>query len=249
MADHPDRARIDRLWPRVGADLDDAALVADLSSDSPVLRVNFVASVDGSATQEGRSGGLSDDADKRYFELLRRVSDVVLVGAGTVRTEGYGALRVSDDSVRWRVEHGLSEHPVFAIVSRSLDLDPAIVAEAPVRPILFTIQDALIPAALAAADVVVAGVERVEGGRILAALAERGLETVLCEGGPHLFASLLDDDVVDELCLTVSPVLEGGDGMRITSGLAERRGLEPVSILRSNSTLLLRYRRARDRGY
>lgn len=257
MTDRLDHVRIDRVLPEPAADLDDDALVAGLrgagrSGAEPVLRVNFVSSVDGSATHDGLSGGLSNEADKRYFELLRRMSDVVLVGAGTVRAEGYGALRVSDESVRWRLAHGLDEHPVFAIVSRSLDLDAAIVSDAPVRPIVFTTEGTQVPDALAGAEVIAAGIDRVDGPRIVAALAERGHDTVLCEGGPRLFASLLDDDVVDELCLTVSPVLEGSpaqdDGIRITSGLTARRGLELVGILRSGSTLFLRYRRARDRG-
>ena len=235
--------QLDRLWPRPETDLADDALVAELRTGEPVLRVNFVASVDGAATHEGLSGGLSNDADKRYFELLRRASDVVVVGAGTVRAEGYGPLRVSDESARWRVANGLTEHPVFAIVTETLDLDPAIVRDAPVRPTLFTVEDARVPDALADADVVVAGVDRVDGRRLVQSLSQRGLSTVLCEGGPHLFASLLDDDVVDELCLTVSPVLEGGGGPRITARLGERRELRLAGILRSGSTLLLRYAR------
>lgn len=241
-------SRLDRLWPSPEADLGDEALVSALLSAAPVVRANFVSSVDGSATRNGLSGGLSNDADKRYFELLRRVSDVVLVGAGTVRTEGYGALRVSEESVGWRVAHGMSEHPVFAIVSRSLELDRAIVDDAPVRPMVFTIRGTVVPAWIErGADVVVAGDADAEGERIVAALATRGLDTVLCEGGPHLFAGLLNDDVVDELCLTVAPVLEGGgDGIRITSGLAANHSLTLVSILRSRDTLLLRYRRERS---
>lgn len=238
-------ASLDREWPDAEADLSDDALVAELRTGEPVLRVNFVSSVDGAATHEGRSGGLSNDADKRYFELLRRASDVVVVGAGTVRAEGYGPLRVSDNSAEWRVANGLSAHPVFAIVTRSLDLDPVIVNDAPVRPILFTVEGASVPEALADADIVRAGDERVEGERLVASLAERSLTTVLCEGGPHLFASLLADDVVDELCLTISPVLEGGRGLRITAGLGERRDLQLAGILRSGSTLLTRYRRER----
>lgn len=239
---------LDRLWPSPEADLGDEALVSALLGAGPVVRANFVSSVDGSATHNGLSGGLSNDADKRYFELLRRVSDVVLVGAGTVRTEGYGALRVSEKSVGWRVAHGMSEHPVFAIVSRSLEIDRAIVDEAPVRPMVFTIRGAVVPAWLErGADIVVTGDGDVEGERVVAALATRGLDTVLCEGGPQLFARLLNDDVIDELCLTVAPVLEGGDdGIRITSGLAANRSLTLVSILRSRDTMLLRYRRERS---
>ena len=244
-------------WP-----LSDAQIVESLRSSEPVLRVNFVSSVDGAVTHDGRSGGLSNDADKRYFELLRRVSDVVLVGAGTVRDEGYGGMRVSDESARWRVADGMPPHPVFAIVSGSLDLDPesGIFTNAPVRPIVFTTsqgvaRDGERAAALAAvADVVVAdvvadsgadasaGAARVHGPTIVRTLHERGLGNVLCEGGPHLFGSLLADGVVDELFLTVSPTLEAGDAARITAGeLAATASLTLASVLASGSTLLLRY--------
>jgi len=264
---------IRRVWPAAIAEgnhagsessppLSDADIVESLRSDAPVLRVNFVASVDGAVTHDGRSGGLSDDADKRHFELLRRVCDVVLVGAGTVRDEGYSAMRVSEESARWRVANGMPPHPVFAIVSGSLDLDPSsdIFANAPVRPIVFTTSVAVALAgvradALAAvADVVVADlviaetdnsgmtVARVHGPALAGALHERGLRTILCEGGPHLFGSLLADGVVDELFLTVSPTLESGDAARLTVGaLTASANLTLDAVLASGSTLLLRY--------
>ena len=114
---------IDRVWPDAASDLDDDALTEGIRE--PALRVNFVSSVDGAATRDGLSGGLGDAADRRYFELLRRVADVVLVGAGTVRAEGYGPMRVSDASVAWREAHGLTPHPVFAIVSGRSASTPA----------------------------------------------------------------------------------------------------------------------------
>ena len=111
-------ARIDRLWPDPATELERRR--ADRRPPPPEtgLRVNFVESIDGAATVEGRSGGMSGEGDKRRFELLRRVADAVIVGAGTVRVEGYGPLRVSDASAAWRVAHGMSEHPVFVIVTR-----------------------------------------------------------------------------------------------------------------------------------
>lgn len=238
---------IRRLWPVETEELSDADIVASLRSDGPVLRVNFVSSVDGAVTHDGRSGGLSDDADKRHFELLRRVCDVVLVGAGTVRDEGYGAMRVSVESARWRVANGLPEHPVFAIVTGSLNLDPGsdIFTKAPVRPIVFTTSRGAVRAAEfeASADVVVAGSELVHGPAIVSALHERGLRSILCEGGPHLFGSLLADAAVDELFLTVSPTLEAGGAARITAGvLPASVRLTLASVLSSGSTLLLRYR-------
>jgi len=236
---------IDRVWPDAASDLDDDALTEGIRE--PALRVNFVSSVDGAATRDGLSGGLGDAADRRYFELLRRVADVVLVGAGTVRAEGYGPMRVSDDSVAWREAHGLTPHPVFAIVSGSLDLDPAsrIFSEAPVRPIVVTTPGRDVAAFAEVADVVQTGVgERIDAVAAIDALRGRGLARILCEGGPHLFGSLLAADVVDELCVTLEPSLEAGESRRIAAGiLPEPRGLELVHVLRSGSTLLLRYAR------
>ena len=227
-------ARIDRLWPDLAENLTDDELVADLG---PGLRVNFVSSIDGAATHEGRSGGLSGAADKRHFELLRRVCDVVMVGAGTVRDEGYGPMRVSATSERWRIEHGMPGHPVFAIVSGHLDLDESsrIFTEAPVRPIIVTSRPADRFAAVA--DVIDADLPGA-----VEQLRARGLTRILCEGGPSLFGSLLAVDAVDELCITIAPTLEAGDAPRISHGdIPEARGMRLGHVLRSGDTLLLRY--------
>ena len=246
---------ITALWP-IGAPgfnegaLSDEELLSDLVRAVPTVRTNFVSSVDGAATREGRSGGLSDDADKRYFELLRRACDVVLVGAGTVRIEGYGPMRVSSESARWRRAHGESEHPVFAIVSGSLNIDPGsnIFVDAPVRPIVFTSERVSLERRgefADVADVVALGAQSVDAVAMVAELNRRGLTRVLCEGGPNLLASMLDADVVDELCLTIAPTLEGSAGPRMTDELARARGLTLQSVLSSGSTLLLRYGRSR----
>lgn len=216
------------------------------------VRVNFVSSIDGAATRQGLSGGLSGAADHRVFDILRRLCDVVLVGAGTVRAEGYGPMRVDDASQRARQEAGLTAHPVFAIVSASLDLDPAapLFREAPERPIILTTaqsrQDAR-DALAEVADVVICGQERVEARRLVDALVARGLARIHCEGGPHLFGDLIAADVVDELCLTLSPAVEGGVASRISAGAAPALplGMSLAHVLRADDTLLLRYLRVR----
>ena len=236
-------ARIDRVWPDPAENLTDDDLVAGLG---PGLRVNFVSSVDGAATHDGRSGGLSGAADKRHFELLRRVCDVVMVGAGTVRDEGYGPMRVSAASERWRVEHGMPPHPVFAIVSARLDLDEGsrIFREAPVRPVVVSTAGASGDRFLGVADVIEADLPGA-----LEQLRARGLTRILCEGGPALFGSLLAADLVDALCITIAPTLEAGDGPRIAHGdLPEARSLRLGHVLRSGDTLLLRYVRSRDQA-
>ena len=236
--------RIDRLWPDPADDVTDDDLVAGLAA--PGVRISFVSSIDGAATRDERSGGLSGPADKRLFELLRRTSDVVVVGAGTVRDEGYGPMRVSDASAAWRESNGRPPHPVFAIVTSDLDLDPAspIFTDAPVRPIVLCAEGTTGTARFdAVADVVVAGSAHVDPAKAVAALRERGLRHVLCEGGPSLFGSFLAADAVDELCLTISPSLEAGDARRISHGDSPPRDMRLASVLRSGETLLLRYER------
>jgi riboflavin biosynthesis pyrimidine reductase len=231
------------------SDEDIAALYLDGVGD-PWLRVNFVSSVDGASTHQGLSGGLSNDVDGRVFELLRRLCDVVLVGAGTVRAEGYGAMRVGPDSVRVRSGAGMTPHPVFAIVSAGLDLDPRspIFTDAPERPIILTTELSRPEAREAlgeVADVVVCGTERVQPERGLAVLHERGLTHIHCEGGPHLFADLIATRAVDELCLTISPRLEAGTASRIATGAAPIAplGMRLAHTLIGDDTLLLRYAR------
>jgi riboflavin biosynthesis pyrimidine reductase len=231
---------IDRLWPVAAKDLTDDELVPLPTGEW--LRVNFVSSIDGSATVNGLSGGLGTAADHRLFELLRRTTDAVLVGAGTVRAEGYGALRVSDESAAWRVARGMPAHPVFVIVSGSLDLDPAseIFTKAPVTPVIVTTEGHDSSRFDGLAEVIVAGATLDVHG-MLARLRARGLARILNEGGPSLFTSLLKAGVVDELRLTVSPVV-AGDGKHITSGsFAEPVEASLSEILYGDGTLLYSY--------
>jgi riboflavin-specific deaminase-like protein len=244
--------RIDLILPAQSAELDDdtlAALYAVADRSMPWLRVNFVSSIDGAATRSGLSGGLSSLADKRVFDVLRRLADAVMVGAGTVRSEGYGPMRLDARSARWREENGLPPHPVFVIVSGALRLDPAsrVFTEAPVRPIVLTTTRAprdSIDAMQRVADVVVCGDDGIDPDVAQRALLERELRQVLCEGGPTLFGSLLAADAVDELCLTISPTLEAGDAPRIARGaLPDYRRMALEHALLAGESLLLRYTR------
>ncbi|WP_418606051.1 dihydrofolate reductase family protein [Georgenia sp. SUBG003] len=118
------------------------------------LRVNFIASLDGAATHAGLSAGLNNADDKQVFDTLRMLSDVVLVGAGTLRAEGYGAMRLDGDAVAWRLAHGLPAHPVLAVVSSRLALEPdaPMFTDAPVRPLVLTHEASPAAARLALAD-------------------------------------------------------------------------------------------------
>lgn len=217
---------------------------------TPRVRLNFVASLDGAATLDGVSGGLGTPADRAVFDTLRALTDVILVGAGTVRAEGYGGPLLSAEDAAWRLSQGLAPQPPLAIVSGRLDLDPGhpSLADAPTRPIVVT--HAAAPAARRAAladvaDVLICGEDAVDPQLVVAALAERGLRQILCEGGPSLVGAFIDADAVDELCLTLSPVLEGGAAGRIARGAATARAMRLVHALPSGDTLLLRYIRAR----
>lgn len=246
---------ITRVWPlpAIGPATDDDLVnwYAPPADAPSWARANFVASLDGSAIHQGLSGGLSDDADHRVFDLLRTVCDVVVVGAGTVRAEGYGPMRVAPAAEERRMAAGLATQPVFALVSASLNLDAhsRIFSDAPVRPIVVTGSDS--PADRRAslsevADVLICGENGVDTAQMLRALAERGLTRVHSEGGPHLFGSMLADDAVDELCLTMSPRLEGRTGLGITDSLipAAATRMRLAHVLASGDTLLLRYLRA-----
>lgn len=217
---------------------------------APRVRMNFVMSLDGAVTVEGRSGGLGDASDRLAMQVLRTLADVVLVGAGTVRVEGYGGVQVDEADAAWRRSHGLPSQPRIAVVSSRLDLDPEhpFFAQATERPIVVT--HATSPAhrreALdEVADVLVCGEASVDLAFLVQALAQRGLPQVLCEGGPHLFGSLLDADRVDELCLSLSPMLVAGDPERMVRGVGElRRRLRLVHAIAAGDLLLLRYARA-----
>lgn len=246
-----------RIWPTTAdaPELDDVDLVDAYAADrtKPWLRVNFVTSLDGAVEVGGYSEGLSSEGDQTVFRVLRMHCDALLVGAGTLRHEGYRGVRLDEERRAWRRDHGLAEFPTLVVVSSSLDLDPAqgAFADAPVRPIVLTREAA--PPTLrdqigAVADVVTCGETSVDLTFGLAELRRRGLAHVLCEGGPHLFGALLAEDLVDELCLTISPLLAGPGAGRIVAGPLEGRppaGMSLDHILAAGDSLLTRYTRAR----
>jgi riboflavin biosynthesis pyrimidine reductase len=226
--------------------LDDSGLAALYSAEGPVVRVNFVASVDGAVELDGFSEGLSGAPDKRIFGLLRMLCDALLVGAGTLRDEGYRPVGLSAERRSWRGAHGLDPYPTPVVVSARLDLDPAtdFFAKAPVRPLVLTPEKG--PAAPAGlddvAEVVRIGDTEVDLPAALVLLRERGLAQILCEGGPRLFGSLIAADAVDELCLTVSPLLAGPGAGRIVLGApTPPRRLTLRHALEADGALLLRY--------
>jgi len=239
-----------RLQPSPFDDVDtlDAYALAD-TEGRPFLRVNMVASLDGAAAVAGRVGSLSGLADQTLLHELRTMCDVLLVGAGTIRAEGYGPLRLGEEELQLRRERGQSEAPRLAVLSRHLDLDlsgPAFTG-ATARPILLTTEAASPDRRREAervAEVLVAGRDSVHLARAVELLAERGLPQILSEGGPHVLAGLFAADLVDELCLAIAPVVTGGRELRITAGdlLGTATAMELTDVLERDGYLFLRYR-------
>ena len=243
---------ITRIWPVPDANpmQHDALAECYPRTEGPTLRVNFVTSLDGAATLDGASEGLSGPGDKKVFGVLRTVCDALVVAAGTVRSEGYRALRPGERGRAWRTERGLPPYPVMVVVSGSLDLDPAqaLFADAPVRPVVVT--HAAAPAGRRAAiaevaDILTVGDDSVDLPAMVRVLHARGATQLLSEGGPHLFGALTAGDLVDELCLTVSPLLAGAGAGRITAGPpGPPRAMTVRHILSADGALLMRYARS-----
>jgi riboflavin biosynthesis pyrimidine reductase len=189
----------------------------------PFLRVNMITTLDGATSFAGRSGGLGGPGDKLLFAVLRSLADVVLVGAGTARTERYGPVKLPVEVQRMREGRGQSALPAIAVVSQSLDLDwgAALFRGSDPRPIVIAPgqSDALaLASAREAADVITTGTGAVDLHAALIKLGDRGLRYVLCEGGPRLNTGLTAAQLVDELCLTLSPRLAGTVGEGLMGG-------------------------------
>ncbi|MFD0207619.1 pyrimidine reductase family protein [Streptomyces hirsutus] len=218
----------------------------------PWLRANMVSTLDGAAQHEGRSQPISCPADMRIFGTLRALADVVLVGAETVRQEGYRPARARAEFAAAREAAGQGPAAAIAVVSASLDLDFSLpLFASPLVPTLILTGSAAPPDRVAAAEaagvrVVTAGEGvGVDPGRAVRALAERGYTRLLTEGGPRLLGQLVAAGVLDELCLTVAPMLTAGDAQRIAGGptvtLPRRFALK--SMLEEDGFLFTRYAR------
>lgn len=242
------------LWPEAGAADLEAAYALDRRTRSLHLRANMVSALDGAIELGGRSGPLSSPADQRVLSTLRSLADVVLVGARTAMIEGYGPLWPSAGTRSRRLAAGLSEAPSLALVSSSLalDLERPLFTQARVRPLILTTSrspGSTRDSAAKVSDVIVAGDASVDMRSALAALAERGLTKVLCEGGPSLLNTLVADDLLDELCLSVAPMLAGPGNLNLAGAAARGswpRMLRLAHVLSDGATLFLRLVRAQE---
>lgn len=226
------------------------AYPADL--DRPWVRVNFVTTLDGAAAgNDGHSGSINNAADKRVFGLLRSLADVIVVGAGTARAEGYRPVRTREVWRGLRASIGLAPAPTLAVVTRSLDLPDTVFEQVDgAGPVLVVTSGGADPARLAQVRSILGQDALVQTGRdgvdlpeMLARLGERGLPRVLCEGGPRLTNDLIAAGRLDELCLTLTPKIVGGAGPRLTAGGPLDLELRLGHLIESEGTLLTRWLR------
>lgn len=217
------------------------------------LRANMVSTLDGAGQHEGRSQPISGAADMRIFGTLRGLADVVVVGAETVRQEGYRPVRERAEFAGARTAAGQAAVAAVAVVTASLDLDFSLpLFASPLVPTLVLTGAAAAPDRVAAAEkagarVVIAGDGvGVDPARAVRALADLGHTRLLTEGGPRLLGQFVAAGVLDELCLTVSPMLTAGNAQRIAGGpgVAVPRRFELVSLLEEAGFLFGRYRRS-----
>ncbi|WP_077689671.1 MULTISPECIES: pyrimidine reductase family protein [Nocardiopsis] len=222
--------------------------------DRPWLRANMVATLDGAAAgNDGRTGSINTPADQVVYTLLRDLADVVLVGAGTARVEGYRHTRPrTRDLLARAAAEGRAAHPELAVVSGTGQVPP-LLADRPEDGggVLLVTCEAAGAEALDRARhilgedrVLVCGGQGVDLPAAVAALSGRGLPRILCEGGPRLLADVAAADLLDELCLTVVPLLAGGLEQRIAVGTVADRALVPGVVIESEGTLLQRWLRS-----
>ena len=211
----------------------------------PYLGVNMVSSLDGKATLDWRTRGLSSDVDRRVFHLLRTQADAVMVGAGTARTERYGRVTKSDELRQIRINDGLVPEALAVVVSGRLDLPPdlPLLNDPEQKVVIATGSGDSLPGLRGDVEYARVGDDL---PRLMAYLHERhAVKSVLCEGGPTLNSFLFAADLVDELFLTMSPKVVGGAAaLTIVAGRELVEPVEPdlVSVAEADSELFTRWR-------
>jgi riboflavin biosynthesis pyrimidine reductase len=245
---------VQSLFPTTPSALsdDDLEELYAYPSEGRWLRANFVSSLDGAAQgPDDKSGSLSGRADQKVFAMLRSLCDLVLVGAGTARVEGYQPVQAHETNQQRRARLGLAPLPSIAVVSRSLNIDPSLVSGGD-APTLVITSAASSPEARAdvgkVAPVIVAGDQEIDLRAAIDELAGLGYQRMLCEGGPSLMRDLVAVDAVDELCWTIEPLLVGGDRKRILDGapVGPAQGMRLRHLLESDGVLFARYTKGSD---
>ncbi len=216
--------------------------------DGPWTRAMMLTTLNGAiAGADGLSGSISSPTDRLIFAETRRLADAILVGAGTIRAERYNPMRAKPEHQQARADAGLQPAPVVAIVSRSLDLpwQDGLFHESWQQPIVLTDRhDPASPAlrqARANADVI--EVPGVDAAAMITALRDRGLNRIVCEGGPALLTHLVEADLIDEYAITVAPVLSGSGYGIVDGPLAATKRLQLAQVISVEGFIFTRYLR------
>jgi riboflavin-specific deaminase-like protein len=212
--------------------------------ERPVLALNMIASVDGRIAVDGRSTPLSSPADRALFHALRARSDAVMVAAGTARAERYGPTIRNEQTRAARAARGEREQPIAVVVTRKVELDPTLplLSDPASHVVIVTASDRELPPCAAQIEYIRTATLR----EALAELAARhGVRRIICEGGPHLNASLASESLIDELFLSISPILVGGSDATILAGdlLDEPQRLDLLMLLSNDAGIYAHYAR------
>jgi riboflavin-specific deaminase-like protein len=245
---------LNRIHPDRAGPLDPAEAISGLGwnalapDDRPYLALNMVATADGKAAVEGRTRAISSETDRAIFHNLRTQADAVMVGAGTVGTEGYGPIVKNDELRAKREREGMAPDPLAVIVSGSLNVraDVPLLQDPGSRVVILTRSEAELEGVAAQVEYLRSASDPFDPRPLLGVLrSEQGVRSILCEGGPTLNESLLLHGLVDELFLTVTPVLAGGAAaLTIVAGtpLPELVSLDLLWALEEDGELYLRYK-------
>ncbi len=235
------------MGPRLGPLDDDQVLAAyPWPEAGRWVRAMMVTTLDGAAAgPDGLSGSISSAIDKSVFDAVRRLADVVLVGAGTIRAERYGPMRAKPEDAAARSAQGSAPAPVLAVLSATLDLpwDEPMFADSTIRPIVITLTGSASAERLARAgehaDLLVLPGDSLDPSDLLARLESRGLPRIVCEGGPSLLAAIASAGLLDEADITISPVLVGNAPR--TPAFAVPRRFDLAHVISGDGFLMNRY--------
>jgi riboflavin-specific deaminase-like protein len=236
----PDEAETTVAEQLAGLDLNELA-----HPERPYLILNFATTLDGRAAIQGRSGPIGSATDTEMLQRLRTRVDAVMIGAGTMRAERYSRMVSDPDFRAYRERAGLAPDPLAVIVSNRLELpwDAGLFTTGGGQVVVFTASEEE-PPETATPVTVVRHPDGVELDRALGwLLTERGIRSVLCEGGPTLHGRLREGGLADELFLTIAPKIAGGEGPRVLEGaLPDIDLVELAWLLESEGELFARYR-------
>ncbi|MFN8016325.1 MAG: dihydrofolate reductase family protein [Acidimicrobiia bacterium] len=238
---------MDQIWPTFieNIDLDIAYEVPE--SKNKFLRINMVESLDGVFTIDGRAKKLSSDIDRKTFQIMRQHADVLLVGADTVRKENYSAPKFNDEIKQKRKSKGISPHLPLALISSTANFDfESALFQGDEKTIIFTTNEAVSNHIEhhKIAEFIGCGKDKVDLSNAVNVLIEKGYKNILCEGGPTINAQLLENNLIDELCLAISPQIVQGTTPTIFNGpvLNNPAKCKPTHMFTQDDFLFMRYR-------